>query len=344
MGEVEQMRSANSSYPSDFPIAADSEVLKKYPAKRPSDPSMLQVFEQGQLKLFRMLFMNLPDGVVVTDVHGFITEANPSALEIFGLRAGELEGQSVFYNLEDEYGAPINEIIGRSIIRGVPTRDRQITVLRPNGDRRACTLSVFPLVEDGKILRAVGVFSDRTELMELVQIDEKTKLMNHRTFLQRVQEQVITARRKDRPLALVYLDLRRFKELNDRFGHEEGDRVIKMVARRLEEALFKTDLKARSNCAGDEFMALLSEIDADYIRKAAEKIANRMTFETELIDNFGRLIPVQISADIGICWRRGEHIPDAKAFINLADVAMYECKKRVKNGELRNYWIDRGII
>lgn len=333
--------SKHETFGSSYPPPADSAVLEHYPTKRPSDPGLIPVYEQGQLKLFRLLFQNMPDGVVGTDVHGLITEANQAALEIFGRKAEELEGRPVFQHLEDEFGTPIDEIIGREIMRGRAIKARHVYVRRPDGVRRSCTLNAFPLVENGNILRAVGIFRDRTELEELMQIDEKTKLLNHRTFLQRVQEQILMARRKDKPLALVYLDLRKFKELNDQFGHEEGDRIIKMVARRLDEAVFRTDFKARSNNAGDEFTVLLTEIDLENVHKAVAKIAAATSFETELLDEHGRLETVSVSADIGICWRKGEHIPDAKAFIALADRAMYTCKKRVKAGEKLDHCLDK---
>jgi len=320
---------------------ADPLVLKRYPSKPPEDPQMFSVYEQGQLRLYQLLFQSMPDGVIATDVNGMITEANHAALNIFGRRTDEVEGQSVFQFLEVEYGSPIQEIIGREIVRGRAIHSRHVFVRRLDGKRRSCTLHVFPLIEECGILRAVGIIRDRTELEELTQIDEKTKLLNHRTFSQRVQEQVLMARRKDKGLGLVYIDLRKFKELNDQFGHDEGDRVIKMVARRLDEGVFRTDFKARSNSAGDEFMLLLTDIDEEGVKKALVKIVRSTTFHAELIDSTDSLVSVPVSADIGVCWRRGEHVPDAKAFIGTADRAMFICKKRVKAGESLEYHIDK---
>lgn len=327
------------TFGSSYPPKADPEVLARFPSRKPSDPSLIPAYEQGQLRLLRMLFDHVPDGVVGTDPSGHITEANPAALEIFGRKAEELEGQPVFKYLEDERGAPLEFVIGHEISRLKFVSSRHVYVKRPDGTRRSCTLRAKPLVEDGTIVRAFGIFHDRTELEQLVQIDELTGLLNRRTFLERSEEQIKMGRRKDEALALAYVDMRKFKRLNDRFGHAEGDRVLKKVGSRLQKAVFDTDFCSRLH--GDEFCVLLTRIARADVDKVGKKLAEATSFEIDLVDqNTGQIENVSISGDIGICWREDGDIPDAEALLDRADKCMFACKQEVKSGGTCSYKID----
>lgn len=296
--------------------------------------------ERDEYEVLRSMVDDLPDGIVTTDASGLVNEVNPAAAEIFGRSRGELAQEHIFQYLEDEYGIPLAEIIGRDIALSKAVSKRHVYVKRPDGTRRSCTLCVRPLLKNGEILRVYGIFRDRTELEQLLQIDEKSGLLNHRTFVERVNEQILMGRRKDEPCALVYMDMRRFKELNDEIGHREGDRVILQIGHRLQKSLFRTDFKARSNQAGDEFMVLLTRIERQHLAKALEKIVQATSFETELVTDRRHVVSVSIAADIGACWRRGAEIPDADDFITLADTAMRTCKRRYKGGEPCAFVID----
>lgn len=328
MGDPKRRKTFGSSYPPKV----DPVVLARFPSRRPSDLSLVPAYEQGQLRLLQLLFEHVPDGVVGTDPLGFITEANSAALEIFGRKAEELEGKPIFEYLVDEYGSPLADAIGREITRFRVIRNRHVFVKRPDGTLRSCTLCAGPLVEDGSILRAFGIFRDRTELEALVQIDELTGLLNKRAFLERAEEQIRMCRRKDEPLAIAYIDMRRFKKLNDHFGHAEGDRVLMKVGARLRKEVFETDFCSRLH--GDEFCVLLTRIGRADVEKVGRKIARATSFEIDLVDQKTQQIEsVSVSGDIGIVWREDGYIPDAKAMLALADRSMFDCKAAVKRGE-----------
>ena len=313
--------------------------MERYPSRRPSNPVLVPAYEEGQLKLMRLMFHHLPDGVVATDPLGVIVDANPAALDIFGLALGDLVETPIFSHLEDEYGTSLAEVIGRQVSDFRFVRSRHVYIKRKDGSRRSCTLCVGPLVEEGQILRAFGVFRDRTELEKLVEVDEKTGLLNERAFLKRVEEQIRMARRKNEPLAMVYFDLRLFKALNDHFGHAEGDRVIRKVGQVLEEAAFTTDFKSRLH--GDEYAVLLTRINREHVEKAVQKLAAAVSSSIDLVSpRTGRIATRDIRADIGTVWREGAYIPDAKTFLELADKAMFTCKRRVKEGVAIDYFLD----
>ncbi len=298
--------------------------------------------ERDEYEVLRAAIDDLQEGFVTTDGSGLVNEANGAACELFGRKSSELAGTPIFAYLEDEYGVSLADLIGRDIAQKKAVPKRRVFVKRPDGSLRACSLYVRPLLgKNGEIRRVYGILNDLTELELRSQIDDKTGLLNHRTFLERVQEQVRMARRKDEPHALVYIDLREFKKLNDTYGHPEGDRVIKMMGHRLDSRLFQTDFKARSNSAGDEFMVLLTRVEKDHLQKVAEKVLEVVTFEMGLVNpDSDRAATVTISADIGICWRRGADIPDAEAFIATANKVMRTCKRNVKEGKPCTYLID----
>ncbi len=320
------------TFGSSVPPKADQGVMERYPSRRPSNPALVPAYEVGQLKLLRLMFHHVPIAMVATDPFGVIVDANPCAIELFGPPLSELVETPIFSHLEDEYGAPLADVIGRQVADFRIVRDRHVFVKNKDGTRRSCMLDVVPLVEDGQILRAFGVFRDRTELEKRTEVDEKTGLLNERTFLKRVEEQIRMARRKDEPLAMVYIDMRHFKQLNDFFGHAEGDRVIRKIGQVLEETAFATDFKSRLH--GDEYAVLLTRIDREKVEKAVGKIAKALAFEIDLArPKDGRIIAANIHADIGVVWRQGADIPSSKELLELADRVMFKAKRRHKDGE-----------
>lgn len=320
------------TFGSSHPPKADPEILARFPSRQPSDPALIPAYEHGQLRLHQLLFQHLPEGVVTTDPFGLIIEANPAALEIFGRSSKDLEGQPVFKYLEDAYGMPLDELIGREVSRHKFINNHHVYVKRPDGSRRSCTLCAKPLIEEGTIVRAFGIFRDRTELEELVQNDDLTGLFSKRAFLERAEDQIRMCRRKHESLAVVYIDMRKFKRLNDRFGHAEGDRVLMKVGSRLKKAVYETDFCSRLH--GDEYCVLLTRIGQEHLDKVAHKLAEATSFDIDLVDqNTGQIESVSVSGDIGICWREDGDIPDASALLKLADRAMFDCKMAVKRGE-----------
>lgn len=340
MHQGDRTESDRKPFGSSIPPKAVQGVMERYPSRRPSDPALVPAYETGQLKLLRMMFHHVPIAMVATDPHGIIVDANPCAIQLFGPPLADLVETPVFSHLEDEHGAPLADIIGRQVADFRIVRDRHVFVKNKDGSRRSCMLDVFPLMEDGQILRAIGAFRDRTELEKLVEIDEKTGLLNERSFLKRVEEQIRMARRKKEPLAMVYLDLRRFKKLNDHFGHAEGDRVLRKFGQMLEDTAFSTDFKSRLH--GDEYAVLLTRIERDKVEKAVAKLARATSFDIDLADKkTSRIETVNMCGDIGVVWREGEYIPDAEQLLELADHAMFICKRRVKEGEELSYYFEQ---
>src|SRR6185369_3068494 len=140
-----------------------------------------------------------------------------------------------------------------------------------------------------------GVFHDQTELEKLVTVDSLTGLLNKHGLEERLDEYLRLSRRKGWPLGLAYLDVSKFKPINDRFGHAEGDRALMKLGAGLKLATFDTDIRARLH--GDEFVVLLIRPELSHLPKIAEKIVKATRFNIDLVDN-DRIETVAISASI----------------------------------------------
>jgi GGDEF domain-containing protein len=138
---------------------------------------------------------------------------------------------------------------------------------RKNGEVFAQWLTInSSLNPDNSLHRRVAIFSDITKLKESEELiwqeanfDALTGLPNRRMFYDRVQQELKKSNRSGLPLAMLYLDLDRFKEVNDSLGHDMGDVLLKETALRLRECVRQTDIIAR--LGGDEFTIILSAID-----------------------------------------------------------------------------------
>ena len=156
-------------------------------------------------------------------------------------------------------------------------------------------------------------------LAELAQYDALTGLANRTLFQDRLSQAIARAHRTEQPVALLFLDLDRFKEINDSLGHEAGDRVLKETSARLREHLREGDSVAR--LGGDEFTVILDSVkDAEEVRAVAQKLMRALA---EPIAFEGHDLFVTLSIGIALYPRDGE---DADTLVRHADTAMYQAK------------------
>nr|MDP2192588.1 EAL domain-containing protein [Rhodoferax sp.] len=154
----------------------------------------------------------------------------------------------------------------------------------------------------------------------LAYIDAVTGLPNRVRFHELVQEAVVAAQREQRPIALLLMDLDRFKDVNDTLGHIRGDSLLQQVGLRLRSALFAPDVVAR--IGGDEFGILLARLAAsDDVQKVIQKIHDCLEVPFT-IDG----IPIVVETSIGVA-TMPEHADDADTLLQRADIAMYRAKQ-----------------
>jgi diguanylate cyclase (GGDEF)-like protein/PAS domain S-box-containing protein len=200
-------------------------------------------------------------------------------------------------------------------------------ILRPSGEVRVVQERGEPWFdESGALVKTIGAVQDITErqayqaeLKRRALYDSLTGLPNRTLLIDRLSHGIEIARRERRPLALLLLDLDRFKEINDTLGHQVGDRLLKEVARRFRKALRKADTVARFG--GDEFLILLPAItDLDRARRVATRIGKVLDRPFQLSG-----MSFEIGASIGIALFP-EHAETAGQLMQCADVAMYMAK------------------
>lgn len=181
--------------------------------------------------------------------------------------------------------------------------------------------------------RAIVTLQDITELKKmerhlrtLAQLDSLTKLYNHRTILNRLDAEFIRAKRYGSSLSCMMIDVDHFKVINDEYGHQRGDQVIRRVAHTLRQSVRQVDVIGRYG--GDEFLVILPETKAQNAKVAATRIQN--LFDSKKFQVRSEK-SVSIALSIGISGYPAKDIKETKDLVAKADKAMYAAKKMGRN-------------
>jgi len=211
------------------------------------------------------------------------------------------------------------------IVSGTIGEDRAVTAMKAGAHDyilKGSLKRLVPAVE--RELREARMRQERRQAEEtihrLAYTDPVTGLPNRIRFREHVQQAVEEAKQSRDPLALLLMDLERFKDVNDTLGHNRGDSLLQQVGLRLRSALFAPDVVAR--LGGDEFGILLPRLaEADDVKQVIKKLHGFLEAPF-IIDG----IPIAVEASIGVA-TMPEHADDADMLLQRADVAMYLAKK-----------------
>jgi diguanylate cyclase (GGDEF)-like protein/PAS domain S-box-containing protein len=272
----------------------------------------------------------MSDAVLVLAPDGRIRTANAAAAQLFGLTAGELQGSTFLDLIAPEHLAAfdlkrLEAEAGETVIRS--QRGQTIPV--------SVNLSPFGRAGERSSRGTIVVLRDITDrkraerrIRYLARFDTLTKMPNRMQFQHMLHQAITRMLRQDRGLVLLYVDIDNFKEINDTFGHETGDRVLETLSERLSRILPREAVVGR--LAGDEFAIFAEGVDgeqgrhnqgADLARLVLAEVSKPLHLPEHEID---------VTASIGVALvpEHGDNVID---LIRNADAAMYHAKRQGRN-------------
>ncbi|MEZ5542829.1 MAG: EAL domain-containing protein [Pseudomonadota bacterium] len=283
---------------------------------------------EDSLRLSSAVIKSTHDAVMITDLEQNILSINPSFTEITGYTEAEAIGQTPRMLHSQRHDLPFYQQMWKSIDT-CGYWQGEIWNRRKSGELYPEWLTLSAVRDEaGEILNYVGVFSDisqvkqaEQQLERLAHYDALTDLPNRLLLRSRLEHAIEQAQRESRMLGVLFLDLDRFKHVNDSLGHLAGDELLQIVAGRLRHCLRKSDTLAR--LGGDEFVVLLETLQD--VREAVDIAQKLIRLIHEPIDlSCGREVYVGVSVGISIYPDDGT---DAEQLIRNADTAMYQVKE-----------------
>lgn len=277
----------------------------------------------------RALLDSFPFMVWLKDTNSRFMAVNQAVADSYGVaNPDQLVGKTEFDLLDYDTASRIRD----EDLAVMQTRQNSVLelqrVMAPDSEPRWIEVYKAPVTDDfGAVLGTVGFIRDITErklqqeeIRQLALYDPLTQLPNRRLFSERVNHAIALARRDQARLALVFVDLDRFKPVNDSLGHAVGDLLLRAVARRMQQCVREADTIGR--VGGDEFEVLLPSIDdAEQALVVAEKIRQALNQPFELTG--GYVVSISSSSGVAIYPEDGE---DESTLSRAADAAMYRAK------------------
>lgn len=282
---------------------------------------------EQQLKLAATVFAGSSDGILITDSSTHIVSVNQALCAMSGYEENELLGKPPAilqsgYTTHEEY-----ERMWESLNKSGQWQG-DIIDRRKNGALMPVRVSINQVKNsDDQLTHYVAILSDISErkaeeehLRHIAYHDPLTGLANRVLFNDRLERAIKLGTRNNTKFAVLFLDLDKFKPVNDVFGHKVGDKLLQSVAHRLARSVRETDTVTR--LGGDEFVILLEEVTS---HERVEKTLDHMVDEirkTYRIDDHD--IEIGVSAGVSIY---PDHGMDAKTLLHHADIAMYQAKE-----------------
>lgn len=243
---------------------------------------------EQELKLAANVYQEVPLGIMVTDPDGVILRVNQAFVDITGYQSDEIVGKTPGLLRPDRHPEDSDKHFWRQLIES-GTWQGETWNRRKNGTVYPVWLSVSSVRDpDGQIIRFVSVFNDISEkklseeqIYRLAHYDLLTELPNRALFNKRLDQALVQTQRRNRHLAVMFLDLDRFKTINDTLGHPVGDRLLEVVSQRIVESLRPDDIVSR--IGGDEFTILLKDVNGnENISRIAQHLLDAIAQPTEL--------------------------------------------------------------
>lgn len=288
---------------------------------------------------YQDLIDNLYDGVYFVDRDRVITYWNKGAEELTGYSSSTVLGKSCHGGFLEHVndkgenlchsGCPLLEAIDNG-----NNTEAEIYLHHRDGHRVPVTIRVFPTYdEDGEISGAVEIFSDNSshvankrridELQQLALLDPLTQIGNRRYLEMTLEAKLAETVRYNNQIAVFFIDIDDFKEINDNYGHDIGDEALCVIAKTLSAVVRPMDAVGR--WGGEEFIAAASNINREAVRAIAER------FRTFIEGSSVRVVDEHLPLSVTIGATIARKSDDLTSVVKRADKLMYDGKKKGKN-------------
>ena len=291
----------------------------------------LQQERESDLRLAAQVIDNASEGVVITDPQGVIRSVNPAFTKITGYEPEEVTGKTSSLLKSNRQDAAFYQAMWATL-RQTGVWQGELWNRRKDGKVYSQWLNISTISDEhGNTAHYVGIFIDTTKehqarehLRRLAYHDPLSGLPNRQLFNDELDLSLLNAQREGRSVAVLFVDLDRFKDINDTLGHTFGDRLLPLVAARLKRCLRADDTLAR--LGGDEFTVILHDLERP---EDAQNVAGK------ILESFADPFKLDgrasyLSASIGISVSP-DHGDDRESLLKHADVAMYRAKEEGRN-------------
>lgn len=287
-----------------------------------------RMFFEEELELASSIYQHSSEGMLITDADNNIVAVNPALEQMTGYTAAELKGKNPRILQSGRHPLEFYQRMWESLLQ-TGAWQGELWNRRKNGEVFVEKLSINTIYHaDGTVRRWVALLSDITEqkrteelIWRQANFDALTALPNRRMFYERLQQELKKAHRTHSSVALLFIDLDHFKEVNDTLGHDAGDALLVEAAQRITHSVREVDTVAR--LGGDEFTVILSAVDNP---QSVERVAQTLVQQLQrvfLLAGHEALV----SASIGIALYP-QDAGDAENILKNADRAMYESKRQ----------------
>ncbi|WP_246320953.1 bifunctional diguanylate cyclase/phosphodiesterase [Paenibacillus germinis] len=286
----------------------------------------------GSERKFRSVIESANDAIILADSKGTIISWNTGAQLIFGYQEKDVLGKKLQIIIPERYREAHQKGMERYLTTGKPHvigKTVELQGLREDGSEFPIELSIADWVEDGNTYFS-SIIRDITErkkteekINQMVYLDPLTGLPNRRLLNDRLTQALDQTSENKQIIGIMFIDLDRFKYINDTLGHAMGDRLLIEVAKRLRDCMGKMDTVSRQG--GDEFIVLLPNTTSDEITKKAQNIVHLFTKSVVLSEH-----EMFVTPSIGISLYPSDG-RDIETLIKNADTAMYRVKEQGKN-------------
>jgi len=282
-------------------------------------------------KKYRNLFENAPDGVTAIDSNGYVVDCNTIDQQLIGLNQDEIVGKHISIFLSDESKLLFLEVFYSLGKTGVI--ELESTVMNKDGNiipvwRKATAVYDNKGDFSGAIIHTRDITEYKkmeSKLKHLAEFDYLTQIPNRQLFNENLKYAIAQAKRQKNSVALLFIDLDEFKKINDNYGHDIGDLLLKAFATRVKKHIRESDCIGR--IGGDEFLVLLSNIEN--VDNAME-LAKQICFIVEQPFDIPNYPGLKISSSIGVALYP-DHASTHTQLMKLADNAMYKVKESGRN-------------